>query len=148
MNASQSLAREVAALDPKDQSPPIAVLGERIWAMTLPAAGLHVVNTAFYYPQRSIWAALDPGNQNAVVHNRYHRLLLYVKKLPSGSSYVLESPRLDEVRVGIDPDRFDFRLLGAKAVLVSPADGKIIRNNSGLKLVKETDQWALFQVLQ
>jgi hypothetical protein len=148
VNISPSLAREVAALDPTDQSPPIAVVGERIWAMTLPAAGLHVVNTAFYYPQKSIWATLDPGNQNAVVHNRYHRLLIYLKKLPSGPGYVLESPRLDEVRVSVDPDRFDFRLLGAKAVLVSPADGKMIRSNSGLRLLKETDQWALFQVLQ
>lgn len=148
VNISPSLAREVAALDPTDQSPPIAVVGERIWAMTLPAAGLHVVNTAFYYPQKSIWARLDPGNQDAVVHNRYHRLLINLKKLPSGPGYVLESPRLDEVRVSVDPDRFDFRLLGAKAVLLSPADGKMMRSNSGLKLVKETDQWVLFQVLQ
>ena len=148
VTTSPALAREVAALDSKDQSAPIAVVGERIWAMTLPASGLHVINTAFYYPQKSIWAALDPNNQDTTVYNRYHRLLLYLKKLPSGTSYVLESPRLDEVRIGIDPDQFDFRLLGAKAVLVSPADGKMIRSNSGLRLVKEMDQWALFQVLQ
>lgn len=147
MNASPSLAREVAALEPNDPLPPIAVVGNRIWAMTLPAAGLHVVNTAFYYPQKSIWASLDPGNQNAAVHNRYHRLLLDLKKLPPGTNYLVENPRLDEVRVSLDPDRFDFRLLGAKAVLVSPSDGKRVRSNPALTLVKATGQWEMFRVV-
>ena len=116
--------------------------------MTLPASGIHVANTAFYYPQTSIWKTLDPGQQHVAIHNRYHRLLLHLKTLPHGTSYTLESPRLDEVRVNIDPDQFDFRLLGTTAVLLAPSDGMKLRSNASVTLVKMTDQWVLFKVLQ
>ena len=147
LTPSPKLLKEVSQIDPKNASPTIAVVGERAWAMTLPAAGLHIVNTAFYYPQTSIWATLDPKNDYATVHNRYHRLLLGLKTLSPGTSYVLENPRLDEVRVSLDPNQFDFRLLGAKAVLLNPTDGQKLRNNAGLALVGATEQWELFRVL-
>lgn len=147
MTVSPTLAKEIATIDPKNASPAIAVVGESVWAMTLPAAGLPVVNTVFYYPQQSIWASLDPSNQHTTVHNRYHRLLLSLKTLPEDSNYQLDSPRLDEVRVSLDPDRFDFRLLHASMVLTAPTEGKKIRGNPSLALVKTTDQWALFRVL-
>ncbi len=147
LTASPQLLKEVSQIDPKNASPVIAVIGERTWAMTLQAAGLHIANTAFYYPQRSIWETLDPHNEQATVHNRYHRLLFNLKTLPPGMSYLLENPRLDEVRVSLDPNQFDFRLLGAKAVLLNPTDGRKIRNNAGVALVGASEQWELFRVL-
>jgi hypothetical protein len=145
---SSEFTKFIADIDPRDPSPAVAVIGERNWAMTLPAAGVHVVNTVFYYPQESLWKNLDPNNQHAAIHNRYHRLLLHFKTLPNGTGHTLESPRLDEVRVFIDPEQFDFRRLGAKAILVEPADGKKIPVGAGLALMKATDQWELFKVLQ
>ena len=142
-----SLAQTLSALDTKKESPSLAIVGERVWAMTLPAAGLHVVNTAFYYPQKTVWASLDQDRQNTAVYNRFHRFLLQLRKLPPGSDHLLENPRLDEVRVSLDPDRFNFKLLGATAVLVSPSDGKRIRNNPSVMLVKSTEQWELFRVV-
>lgn len=147
MTLSPELLKEVSRIDPKNTSPAIAVVGERTWAVTLQATGLHIVNTAFYYPQKTIWVALDPGAEQTGVHNRYHRLLFDLKTLPPGTSYVLENPRLDEVRVSLDPDQFDFRLLGAKAVLLNPKDGRKIRNNARVALVGATEQWELFRVL-
>ncbi len=145
---SSEFTKFITNIDPKDPSPAIAVIGERNWAMTLPAAGVHVVNTVFYYPQESLWKNLDPNNQHTAIHNRYHRLLLHFKTLPNGIGHTLESPRLDEVRIFIDPEQFDFRRLGAKAILVEPADGKKIPVGAGLVLMKATDQWELFKVLQ
>lgn len=145
-----TLAKYFAGIDPKDAWPAIAVIGKRDWAMTLPAAGGRVVNTVFYYPQKSLWKSLDPDNQHAAIHNRYHRLLLYFKTLPKGTGHTLESPRLDEVRVFIDPEQFDFRRLGAKAILVAPEDGEKIRASTRLPqltLLNATPDWELFKVL-
>ena len=147
LTVTPSLAEALSAMHPKNEYLNLAIVGERAWAMTMPAAGLHVINTAFYYPQKSIWVSLDRDQQHTAVHNRYHRLLLSLKKLPPGTNYFLENPRLDEVRVSLDPDRFDFRLLGATAVLLSPAGGRSVRSNPALTLVKATGQWELFRVV-
>jgi hypothetical protein len=144
---TDAFAKSIAGIDPTDPVPAIAVIGERDWAMTLPAAGARVVNTVFYYPQKTLWKKLDANNQHAAIHNRYHRLLLYFKTLPKGTGHTLESPRLDEVRVFIDPEQFDFRKLGAKAIILTPTDGKKVRVNKGVALVEMTDQWEIFRVL-
>lgn len=144
---SSEFTKFIADIDPRDPSPAVAVIGERNWAMTLPAAGVRVVNTVFYYPQESLWKNLDPNNQHTAIHNRYHRLLLYFKTLPNGIGHTLESPRLDEVRIFIDPEQFDFRKLGAKAMILTPTDGKKVRANKGVALVEMTDQWEIFRVL-
>ena len=146
LTVSPELLKEVRQIDPQNASPKIAVIGERTWAMALQAAGLHLSNSAFYYPQKGIWASLDPRNEQVTVHNRYHRLLFDLRTLPHGTSYVIENPRLDEVRVGLDPEQFDFRLLGAKVVLLNPKDGRKIRNHTGLTLIRATEQWELFRV--
>ena len=145
--ASDELIKQISAMQDKGQPPAVAVIGERAWAVTLPAAGVHVVNTVFYYPQKSLWAALDPQHRHTVVHNRYHRLLLKLQTQPPDTTHSIESPRLDEVRVNLDPERFDFRLLGANAVLLTPAEGSKLRGNRGLTLQKATGQWELFRVL-
>lgn len=150
LSASPLLAKEIDDVAVKGAAPAIAVVGaaaERVWAVTLPAVGMPVVNSVFYYPQPSLWASLDPGNRYANVHNRYQRLLLVLKKLPEGISYQLDSPRLDEVRISLDPDRFDFRLLHAGMVIASPADGAKLRNNPSLTSAKTADRWELFRVL-
>ena len=144
--ASDELRKEISAIDHNSPSPAVAVIGERAWAVALPGAGIHVVNSVFYYPQKSLWAVLDPEHRYALVHNRYHRLVLTLQTQP-GTTHSIESPRLDEVRVNLDPERFDFRLLGAKAVLLTPAEGKKLRGNRGLTLQKATGQWELFRIL-
>ena len=150
MNVTPLLAKEVAAIGAENISPAIAVVGigtERVWAMTLPAAGLHVVNSVFYYPQHSLWASLDPNNQSVAVHNRYQRLLLLLRKISGDASYQLDSPRLDEVRISMDPDRFDFRRLHADMVIATPIDGMKLRRNPSLTLAKTTDHWELYRVV-
>ena len=144
---SDELRKQIFAMQVKGQPPAVAVIGERAWAVMLPAAGVPVVNSVFYYPQKSVWAALDPHDRHTLVHNRFHRLLLTLQNQPQDTTHSIESPRLDEVRVNLDPERFDFRLLGANTVLLTPAEGMKLRGNSGLTLQKATSQWELFRVL-
>ena len=112
----------------------VAVIGQRHWAMTLPAAGVPVVNNVFYYPQPALWARLDPAGRYRGVYNRYHRLLLELAPLPGDTSVLIESPRLDEVRLTLDPARFDFRLLGASHVLAPVRDAAALGSNPTLAL--------------
>jgi hypothetical protein len=125
----------------------MAVIGERDWAMTLPAAGLPVVNSVFYTPQQALWKTLDPEGRQRVLTNRYQRLLLELGPLPAGPAHRIESPRLDEVRVTLDPMRFDFSLLGGRAVLANARDSALLRGNHTLESWQATPDWTLFKVL-
>ena len=129
----------------------VAVIDERIWSMTLPAAGLPVINSVFYHPQQSLWRALDPGGQQRVLYNRYQRLLFTLRSLAGEAAYRIESPRLDEVRVTFDPARFDFRLLGARFVLAPPRDRAALAANATLSRVdlpeSKAGEFVLFRVV-
>jgi hypothetical protein len=125
----------------------IVVVGERNWAMVLPAAGVPVVNSVFYYPPESLWRRLDPEGKLRVIYNRYQRVLFVLAPQVTGRDYRIDSPRLDEVRVTLDPARFDFRLTGGEAVLAGSADARALSANPTLKLVHTTPAWALFAML-
>lgn len=124
----------------------VAVIGERNWAMTLPAAGIQVVNSVFYYPQRSLWQRLDPDGQFEVLHNRYQRVLFVLGVVQAPQGFRIDAPRLDEVRVTLDPARFDFRLLGGRWVLAGAKDGDALKDNASLKATPSAPDWTLFAV--
>ncbi len=139
-------ALRAAGMRTGPEAPRVAVLGERNWAMTLPAAGVPVVSSVFYYPQFSLWRALDPQGAQRGVYNRYQRLMLELAPLDEAQPYRIESPRLDEVRVTLDPQRFDFRLLGAQLVLAPAASAKALQGNATLEPAAETDAYVLLRV--
>jgi hypothetical protein len=126
----------------------IAVIGDRNWAMVLPAVGLPVVNSVFYYPQQSLWRRLDPDAKSRGVYNRYQRVLFVLGPLETSSSYRIDSPRLDEVRVTLDPARFDFRLTGGEAVLTGARDAQALADNATLRPSHVAPDWTLFTVVQ
>jgi hypothetical protein len=143
------LAASVRAVPPLMGRGGIAVVGERTWAMTLPAAGLPVLNSVFYDPQTTLWKRLDPQGAQRVLYNRYQRLLLVLAPLPPGEpAYRIQSPRLDEVLLTLDPARFDFRLLGTRMVLANPHDGAALTGNPWLRWQRQGDTWTLFEVLE
>ena len=115
----------------------VAVLGERNWAMTLPAVGVPVVNSLLYYPQSSLWRQLDPDGAQRAVYNRYQRLMFELEEQPPERTRRIESPRLDEVRVHLDPARFDFRLLGARWVVMPVEQAQRLAANASLERVPE-----------
>ena len=127
----------------------VAVVSERNWAMTLPAAGVPVINSVFYVPQPSLWRRLDPEERQRTIHNRYQRLLLDLAPQPGAATFAIESPRLDEVRLWLDPVRFDFRLLGARQVLLPAMQARQLADNPTLARVAMEDAsapYALFNV--
>lgn len=125
----------------------IAVLGPAQWAMALQATGAHVVGGVYYYPQFDLWRALDPTGQYRSVYNRYHRLQFHFQTLPQDqAAYQLSTPRLDEVRLTLDPARFDFQLLGADKVLAPAEQAAALDTNPTLRTLAMDGAWALYQV--
>ena len=110
----------------------MAVVGARDWAMTLPAAGVPVVNSVVYHPQPALWSRLDPTGAQRPIYNRYQRLMFELGVPARGASQQIQSPRLDEVRVTLEPAHFDFRTLGARWVLMPAADGSRVAGNPTL----------------
>lgn len=114
----------------------MAVIDQRNWAMTLPAAGVPVLNGVFYHPQPGLWRKLDPDGKQRVLHNRYQRLLLTLGSLEGRAAHRIDSPRLDEVVVTLDPARFDFSLLDSAFVLAPLTDAGRLRANATLMQVE------------
>jgi len=132
-----------AHLPPKSR---VAVLGDRRWSLLLPATGTAVVNAVHYAPPAALWRRLDPAGLQQAVHNRYQRLLLRLQPLPPDAPpYVLDSPRLDEVVLTLDPARFDFRQLQATHVLAPPGDTSALQANPWLREVAHGDRWVLWE---
>ncbi len=126
----------------------IAVLDQRNWAMTLPAAGVAVLNSVFYDPQTSLWRRLDPDGSRRVLYNRYQRLLLTLGTVDGVAAHRIDSPRLDEVLVTLDPVRFDFRLLDSAFVLAPPRDADALQANPSLARIDAgADGHALYRVV-
>lgn len=125
----------------------IAVVGERAWSMLLPAAGVPVLNSVHYHPPRTLWKDLDPTGEYTALHNRYQRLFLRVQALPSeANTYLIHSPRLDEVVLTVDPDHFDFNRLKVHTVITGPADSALLSRNSSLERAGSGPGWTLFKV--
>lgn len=124
----------------------IAVIDERTWSLLLPIAGKHVTNSVFYYPPTEFWRKIDPTGESASVYNRYQRLFLRLKTLPEPQYYTIQSPRLDEVVLNMDPQYFNFRNLGAKALLSPGKDKEKLSKNTSIEYVEGTNQWSIFRI--
>ncbi|HRP19782.1 MAG TPA: hypothetical protein PK925_04055 [Alicycliphilus sp.] len=136
-----SIAGHIAAGDR------LAVIGQRRWSLLLPAAGVAVVNTVHYHPPQALWRQLDPEGRDATVHNRYQRLLLRLQSQPAHARpFALETPRLDEVVLSLDPARFPFETLQASLVLAPLDDMPALQANPGLTAVASGVDWVLMRV--
>lgn len=126
----------------------VAVIDQRNWSLLLPAAGVAVVNAVHYHPPQALWQQLDPQGQDSAIHNRYQRLLLRLKEQPEGArSFVLETPRLDEVVLTLDPARFRFERLQATRVLAPLAHAPALGRHPGLSEVARGPDWVLMRVM-
>lgn len=109
--------------------------------------GIPVVNSVFYYPQKTLWSTLDPQGADRILYNRYQRILFELAPLGDTLTYRIDSPRLDEVRVTLDPKRFNFDLLNAQAVLVNLQSGGALDGNPTLEVTQTDGEWMLFRVI-
>ena len=126
-----------------------AVVDAHSWITALPAAGVPVVNSVFYAPQTSLWQRLDPHGERRLAYNRFQHLLLELGPQPPGRTFTLVAPRLDAVRVTLDPERFDFRLLNADHVVLPRERADALMTNPTLARVdlrEPAAPYALFKV--
>lgn len=127
-----------------------AVIGARHWAMTLPTTGVPVLNSVFYHPPLDFWQRLDPDGQHRQLYNRYQRLMIELEPDSSRNSpdFRIESPRLDEVRLWLDPARFDFARLGVRHVLLPASQAQALTTNPSLQqtTLPSDTSYALFAV--
>lgn len=125
----------------------LAVVGPTEWAMALQASGTNVIGGVYYYPQNALWQALDPSGQHRSTYNRYHRLQFAFQAFPAPQKpYQLVTPRLDEVRLILDPARFDFGLLDASMLIAPAQQSPQLNANPSLRAVKIQPPWALYYV--
>ncbi|MGY6162389.1 DUF7657 domain-containing protein [Paraburkholderia strydomiana] len=125
------------------------VLGSHVPAMTLMASGCKVLNGVSYYPQMSLWRALDPNRQHIDIYNRYQHLLFDVADLHGSPSPVLVSPQSDVVHITLDPSGFDFSKLPISNVLVRSDSSMTLSSNHTLhELPPPAPGWSRFKVIR
>ena len=127
----------------KDRSQRVLVVGSRVEAMGLLAAGIAVANGVFYYPQPTLEKALDPSGTNRFITNRDQHLLYEPDR--SAGDWQLELLPGDAVQVRFNPARFDFGRSGADRVL-APNDLDLEQNRS-IELEKKGAEFSLCRVV-
>jgi hypothetical protein len=123
----------------------VLVVGTQIEAMELFAAGVPVASGVFYYPQRSIWRALDPNGENESLTNRYQHMLYNSDSTGTVANYKIETPFPDVVRVFINPERFDFSSVGAQIVLAPT--GLDLSGNPSVELASRDPVRSFYRVI-
>jgi hypothetical protein len=123
----------------------LTIGGGSMSAMTLAAVGVPVVNGTLYYPHRSMWTALGLGAADWPKVNRYQHLAFELANIPQGVPYQI-AHELDQVRISVDPRRFNFALTGAKRVIATGNDVSALRTSPTLQEIGTQDQWVWFAV--
>ena len=130
-----SPAKAFSQADPNEPSKAARTLfvGAGVSALQLGALGVPIVNGILYYPHRTLWKSRGLSEAEWSTVNRYQHLNFVLANLPTGPTYVVKAPLMDQVSVAVDPRRFDFSLTGAEQVVAVLDDGgRSLYDNSGL----------------
>jgi len=123
------------------------VLSSHVPAMTLMASGCPVLNGVSYYPQESLWRALDPKGERRHVFNRYQQIVFNAEDLHGSTSPIIFNPQPDLVAVGLDSRAFDFRQLPIEYVVVPIGGMRQLGQNPSLRLIAPiAPGWERFRV--
>lgn len=126
----------------------VLVIGSQVPAMALLAAGVQVMDTVQYYPQSSIWNALDPAGKYFKIYNRYQHLVFYLDSLPLNIDRTITSPQADLVNVTVDGARFDFRTLPIQLVIGGVEGTELLKYNQSLAYVGMVGSFRVYNVLK
>ncbi|WP_250507450.1 hypothetical protein [Caballeronia sp. GAFFF3] len=122
-------------------------LATHVPAMTMMASGCAALNGVSYYPQPSIWRALDPNGKQVETYNRYQHLIVNAEDLHGSPAPAISTPQADVVTVGVDSRAFDFRRLPIKYVVVPTGAMLHLNENPSLRhIAPVADGWERFQV--
>jgi len=95
------------------------------------AAGKHVINGIFYYPQFDFWKKLDQKGEHTQIYNRYYHLLFRGME-NSQDIYNISSPRPDYVVINLNLNKFDFKVIGAKFIVAPPKYAVYLEQNTSI----------------
>ncbi len=124
----------------------VLVIGDGVAAMFLLAAGVPVVNGAFYYPQFTLWHKLDPQGQHTGIYNRFHHLVFEIGIADSPDGVYAYAPYHDVVCVVVDPPRFRFPTTGAQLLVAPVVNEKQLQSAPGLHFIRQVGDQSWFQV--
>ena len=126
----------------------ILVLEAVVPSMFLLASGFPVANGVFYYPQSSLWERLDKDHTKTNTYNRYQHLAFLGGVVENMDNYRIEPPGpvLDQVRVVLDLERFDFRKTGARFIAAPQHEESALMKNAVLTFMKNEQGWSWFQI--
>ncbi|WP_049870477.1 DUF7657 domain-containing protein [Pseudomonas cremoricolorata] len=146
--APKSISNTIADASgiPISSSDKIITLNNMLPSMFLLASGARLHNGIYYYPQQSLWAALDPKHEKTDVYNRYQHLFFTSTNELGEEPFEITTPQSDIVRVNITARRFDFRMTGA-TILASPSseDAELMAN-PGLRKLISADGWSWYRI--
>lgn len=125
---------------------PILMLGSQVPAMMLFASGATMLNGIHYYPQGTIWRALDPDGDSSSAYNRYQHLMFFAQDFPSDIGHKILNPGLDVVQVFLNGRSFDFSKLPATHVIGGESDHELLRHNRSLKFIGYIGGMVLYRV--
>jgi len=96
------------------------------------AAGKHVINGIFYYPQFDFWKKLDPKGYNKQIYNRYYHLWCIGSNYQYTQEYDFYSPQADYVVINLNLSKFDFKIIGAKFIVAPPKYAVYLEKNTSI----------------
>ena len=114
-------------------------------ATFLAASGTPTVNGTLYYPQKTLWARLDPEKQLSDIYNRYQRLN-YMAGDTSPKGFTIGTPFPDIVNITVNLSSFDFRLSGAEIVTAPEHHRAELETNPRLSFINSKEGWSWFNV--
>lgn len=126
----------------------ILVLDSQCPAMYLLASGFPVANGVFYYPQTSLWERLDKNYKHKNIYNRYHHLNFYGGLTENAETYRIETPHLDQVRVTVDLEKFDFGKTGAGLIVAPRERENALRKNPQLTYITTANGWVWLKTIR
>lgn len=132
-------------LIPVDDGVRVIVAETQIPAMFVLAAGVSAANGIFYYPQKEMWSRLDPGGRWIKNYNRYQHLIVKIGAVEA-PYFSIENPQQDVIRITVDPDRFDFKLLGASVLLIPSEMSDALKNNQSVSFLANKNNWHSFLI--
>jgi len=129
------------------KSDKILVLSNMLPSMYLVASGSHTINGIYYYPQKSIWARLDPTGTNSNTYNRYQHLFYTIETPGDGADFNITTPQPDVVKININTANFDFSITGATVVAAPSSEDSALKTNRSLALTSSINGWSWYRVI-
>lgn len=141
----------ISHIDLLKNNPPMKVLvfDESSKANALISSGISTINGTMYYPQEKFWKKFNIDIRSNTIVNRYQHLVFHpVKFSTSPNAIIVTTPWSDQVLVQIDPEHFNFNLLGITHLLTPNNYLNELNHNNTIIFVQTMGEWSWFKTVK